>query len=350
LTGHVVYCGHQNQKEKVTFSWQTEKVSLVLDVRRLRLLRDFALLGTVAATAQAQHLTGPAVSQQLAALEKEAGVQLLRKRGRVLELTPAGRLMVEHAEVILGGLNAAEADLAMLRSGGRGTVWVVAFPSAARVLLPPLWQRLGSDLEHRIDLRISEAEPGRALDTLRRGDADLAIVHAYSLLPRQLPPGCEQHRLLTDPVFFAISRKLAAEHGLVAGQPVELGDFAETAWLLPGPETSCHELTQRACGAAGFVPRSVALASDFAVLTALTAAGAGVALVPGMALPTAGEPGIELYPLRRAVTRTVSAVVSSGDSQQIHLRRVLDQLAEVCADIRSVIFDQEDRPALRKTD
>ncbi|HEX4224096.1 MAG TPA: LysR substrate-binding domain-containing protein, partial [Pseudonocardiaceae bacterium] len=253
---------------------------------------------------------------------------------RVLELTPAGRRMVEHADVILGGLAAAEADLAALRTGGRGTIRIVAFPSAARILLPPLWQRLRSDLEHRIDLRMSEAEPGRALDLLRRGEVDLAVVHAYSLLPRQLPPGCEQHRLLTDPVSFAISHRLAVEHGLVTGQLVDLADFADADWLLPAPETSCHELTQRACGAAGFVPRSVALASDFAVLTALAAAGAGVALVPGMALPTAGEPDLERYPLRREVTRTVSAVVSSGNSQHIHLRRVLDQLTEVCADIQ----------------
>ena len=309
-----------------------EKVGLVLDVRRLRLLRDFALLGTVAATAKAHHLTGPAVSQQLAALEKESGVPLLRRRGRVLELTVAGRRMVEHADVILGGLAAAEADLAVLRAGGRGTVRIAAFPSAARVLLPPLWQRIASTVEHPIDLRISEAEPDRALAMLG-GDADLAIVHAYSLLPRRLPPGCEQHRLLTDPVYFAISRKSAHEHGLVPGRPVDVDRFADTDWLLPAPDTSCHELTQRACGAAGFVPRATVLASDFAVLTALVAAGAGVALVPGMALPSAGQPGLELFPLRRPVTRTVSAVVPSGNSRHIHLRRVLDQLAEVCADI-----------------
>lgn len=305
----------------------------MLDVRRLRLLRDFALLGTIAATAKAQHLTGPAVSQQLAALEKEAGVRLLRKRGRVLELTAAGRLMVEHAEVILGGLASAEADLALLRSGGRGTVRIATFSSAARVLVAPLWQRLASDAEHGIDLRISEAEPAQALDSLRRGDADLAIVHAYSLLPRQLPPGCEQHRLLSDPVYFGISERLAAEHGLVPGREVDLTEFADSDWLLPGRETSCHELTQRACGAAGFVPRSVALASDFAVLTALVAGGAGVALVPRMSMPSAGQPGLVLFALERPVTRTVSAVVSSGDSRHIQLRQVLDQLAKVCTDI-----------------
>lgn len=92
------------------------------------------------------------MSQQLAALEKEAGVPLLRRRGRVLELTVAGRRLVEHADLIFSGLATAEADLAIPRAGGRGTVRVAAFPSAARVLLPPLWQRLASAVEHPIDL------------------------------------------------------------------------------------------------------------------------------------------------------------------------------------------------------
>ena len=317
----------------------TEKVSFLLDVRRLRLLRDFALLGTVAATAQAQHLTGPAVSQQLAALEKEAGVTLLRKHGRTLQLTTAGRLMVEHAEVILGGLAAAEADLRILRAGGRGLVRIAAFPSAARVLLPPLWQRLAADPEQRLDLRITEAEPERAVDALRRRETDIALVHAYSLLPRDLPAGCEQHRLLGDPVLFAIAPELAAQHGLAEGEPVELGDFATCDWLLPGQETSCHELTQRACGAAGFVPSAVALASDFAVLVALVAAAAGVALVPRMALPPGAERQVRLYPLRQPIARTVSAVTATGDARAAHLRRVLDQLHSVSTDV-SAEFDR----------
>lgn len=315
----------------------------MLDVRRLRLLRDFALLGTVAATAQARHLTGPAVSQQLAALEKEAGVTLLRKQGRTLRLTTAGQLMVEHAEVILGGLAAAEADLQVLRAGGRGLVRITAFPSAARVLLPPVWQALATDPGQLLDLRITEAEPSAAVNALRRRETDIALVHAYSLLPRDLPPGCEQHRLLADPVLFAIAPELAMAHGLSDGEPVDLGWFAERNWLLPGPETSCHELTQRACGAAGFVPRAVALASDFAVLTALVAASAGVALVPRMALPAGTGDQVRLHPLRQPIARTVSAVTSTGDARQAPLRRVLDQLHSVSTEIAGRSVDRARR-------
>lgn len=305
----------------------------MLDVRRLRLLRDLTVHGTVAATAEALHLTGPAVSQQLAALEKEAGVPLLEKDGRRLRLTSAGRLVVGHAEVILGGLAAAEADLQALRGGGRGLVRIAAFPSAARVLLPRVWRRLTSDPKQLLDLRIAEHEPTSAAKALRHGEADIALVHAYSLLPRDVPPGCEQHRLLDDPVLLALSSDTAARYRLEPGESVDLGRFAEENWLLPGADTSCHELAQRACGAAGFVPRAVALASDFAVLTALVAAEAGVALVPRMTLPDTAGPlsgisGISLHPLARPITRTISALTAAGDARQPQLSRVLDVLHE----------------------
>jgi DNA-binding transcriptional LysR family regulator len=299
-----------------------------LDVRRLRLLHGFAVHGTVAATAEALHLTGPAVSQQLAALEKEAGVPLLAKQGRTLRLTEAGRLVVEHAEVILGGLAAAEADLRSLRGGGRGVVRVAAFPSAARVLLPALWRRLAEDPDLSLDLRITEQEPDEAVDSLRHREVDVAVVHAYSLLPRDLLPGYEQHPLLDDPVLLAVHPALAAKHGLDPRQEADLALFAEENWLMPGRDTSCHELTRRACGAAGFVPRAVAVASDFAVLTALVAVNAGVTLVPAMALPPDTD-GINLHPLAHPVTRTVSALTAAGEARQPHLRRVLDCLSAV---------------------
>jgi len=292
-----------------------------VDVRRLRLLRDLAVYGTVAATAEALHLTGPAVSQQLATLEKEAGVPLLEKQGRTLRLTSAGRLVVEHAEVILGGLAAAEADLKALRAGGRGTVRIVAFASAARGLLPAVWRRRAERPDDRIELRLTEMEPAAAVTALRQRDADIAIVHAYSLLPLEAQSACDQHPLLDEPVLLALHPR----HGVADGTPVDLADFATARWLMPGPETSCHELTRRACGAAGFVPRPVALASDFAVLVALVAADAGVALVPRMALSSTVD-DVTLHPLTRPVTRTILALTATGDARQPQLRRVLDDL------------------------
>jgi DNA-binding transcriptional LysR family regulator len=296
----------------------------MLDTRRMRLLRELSVHGTVAATAEALHLTGPAVSQQLAALEREAGMPLLEKQGRRLRLTSAGNLLVEHAEVILGGLAAAEADLEALRGGGRGVVRVAAFPSAARVLMPRLWARVGPDVE----LHLTEREPGPAVEALRQREVNVALVHAYSLLPREVPPGCEQHRLMDDPVFLVLPAGR-----MEPGETADLGDFAEESWLMPGPETSCHELTKRACGAAGFVPRPVVVASDFSVLTALVAAGAGAALVPRMALP-ADTTGVGVHPLAQPITRTISVFTRAGESRQPHIRRVLEELQAVSRESR----------------
>ena len=301
------------------------KESLLIEVRRLRLLHTLAIHRTIAATAAALHLTGPAVSQQLAALEREAGLPLLEKQGRGLRLTAAGRLLVEHADVILASIAAAESDLQALRGGEAGVVRVAAFPSAARVLLPDVWRDLAGTAGEAPQLRVTEQEPEQAIAALRRGDADLAVVHAYSLLPRELPPGCEQHHLLDDPVLLAVSPELGAQCQVRPGQPVPLACLATADWLLPGPETSCHELTRRACGAAGFVPRVIATATDFSVITALVAAGAGAALVPRMALPAA-MPGLSLHPLADPVTRSVSVLTAAGETRQPPVNRVLSSL------------------------
>jgi DNA-binding transcriptional LysR family regulator len=306
-------------------------VAFLLDVRRLRLLRDLSVYGTVAATAEALHLTGPAVSQQLAALEREAGLPLLTKHGRTLRLTPAGRRLVAHADVILGTLAAADADLQALRGSRRGTVRFAAFPSAARVLLPRVWRLLGEDGD-RPELRIAEHEPEAATSALRHGEADVAIVHAYSLLPRDLPPGCEAHRLADEPVLLVLHPDEAARRGLAAGHPADLASFAGADWLMPGPETSCHELTRRACGAAGFVPDPIAVATDFSVLAALAAAGAGLALVPRMALPS-DTAGVSLHPLKSPVSRTISALTRAGEATQPRLSRVLAHLRTAAANL-----------------
>lgn len=303
----------------------------MMDVRRLRLLRELSIHGTVTATAEALHLTGPAVSQQLAALEKEAGVPLLEKQGRTLRLTLAGQRLVEHADVILGNLAAADAELQALRDGSRGTVSIAAFPSAARVLLPPLWRLLardGNDVAMQPELRISAVEPDVSIEMLRRRETDVAIVHSYSLLPRAVPAGCEQYRLLEEPLFLAVHPDTAAEHGLAPGEAADLADFRDEEWLLPDPRTSCHELTRRACGAAGFVPSPIAMATDFGVLTALVAAGAGVALVPRMALPD-DTGSVSLHPLTAPVTRTVYALARGGEAEQPRLKAVLEGLRVV---------------------
>ncbi|MFJ8133928.1 LysR family transcriptional regulator [Streptomyces hydrogenans] len=303
----------------------------MLDVRRLRILQHLAAYGTVAATAEALHLTPPAVSQHLAALQKEAGTPVVEKQGRTLRLTAAGELLVAHAEIILAELAAAESGLASLRSGRRGIVRITAFASAARTLVVPLWQRLaGTDTAPELSLRLSVQEPDQALDELHKRSTDLALVHSYTVLPRSFPAAYEQALLLEEPVLLALHLRQADELGLRPGRPVDLSRTADMPWLTPGPETSCYEMIQRACGAAGFVPDIRARSSDFAVLAALVAAGAGIALIPRMALPDATEL-LSLHPLLHPVSRSVFTVSRAGTSKHPDLRRVRQLLHDSAA-------------------
>ncbi|WP_067829206.1 LysR family transcriptional regulator [Actinomadura kijaniata] len=298
----------------------------MLDVRRLRILQHLAAYGTVAATAEALHLTPPAVSQHLAALQKEAGMPVVEKQGRTLRLTAAGELLVAHAEIILAELAAAESGLAALRSDRHGIVRITAFPSAARALIAPLWDRLAdTDAIPALSLRLSVQEPDEALDELRKRSTDLALVHSYTVLPRSFPATCEQAALMEEPVLLALHPHQADALGLAAGQPADLSRTAHLPWLTPGPETSCYEMIQRACGAAGFVPDIRTRSSDFSVLTALVAAGAGAALVPRMALPDATA-SLSLHPLVHPISRTIFTVNRAGTGKHPDLRRILELL------------------------
>ncbi|AEW99424.1 LysR family transcriptional regulator [Streptantibioticus cattleyicolor] len=301
----------------------------MLDVRRLRILQHLAAYGTVAATAEALHLTAPAISQHLAALEREAGTPVVEKHGRTLRLTATGELLVAHAEIILAELAAAESGLAALRSGRRGVVRVAAFASAARVLLPRVWRRLAGR-DEALTVRLAVQEPHEALDELRKRGTDLALVHSYTVLPRSFPAGCEQTVLMEEPVLLALHPSCAGQLGLAAGESADLTRLAHLPWLVPGPETSCYEMIQRACGAAGFVPDVRARSSDFSVLTALVAAGAGAALVPRMALPESTA-GLSLHPLVRPVSRTVFTVSRAGTSRHPDLRQVVELVREAAA-------------------
>lgn len=303
----------------------------MLDVRRLRVLQYLATHGTVAAAAQALHLTAPAVSQQLAALEREVGMPVVEKQGRTLRLTPVGELLVSHAEIVLSDLAAAESALEAVRGGGHGMVRVAAFASAARTLIAPIWQRVldpdeGADVS--LELELVEQEPDVALESLRRREVDVAVVHAYTVLPRDFPSGCEETKLLEEPVLLALHPDRATRMGIGPGDTVDLARLSDSPWLTPGPETSCYEMIQRACGAAGFVPAIRSRSSDFSVLAALVAAGAGVALLPRMTLPDRTSGPISLHPLLRPVTRSVHVVGRTGTSRRPDIRHLGELLRE----------------------
>lgn len=316
----------------------------MLDVRRLRVLQYLATHGTVAAAAQALYLTAPAISQQLAALEREVGLPVVEKRGRTLHLTPVGELLVSHADIVLSDLAAAESDLEALRGGGHGIVRVAAFSSAAQRLIAPVWGRIlgaGEDADVTLVLELVEQEPDEALETLRRRDVDLAIVHGYTVLPRDFPSGSEQTRLMEEPVLLALHPDHAARLGVGPADAVDLARLSDSPWLTPGPETSCYEMIQRACGAAGFVPAVRSRSSDFSLLAALVAAGAGAALLPRMTVPDSARAALSLHPLLHPVTRTVYTVSRSGTSRRPDIRYLTELLVAQAAETASARQEHE---------
>jgi DNA-binding transcriptional LysR family regulator len=302
------------------------KLSFMLDVRRLRVLHAVSAYGSVTAAAAALGYSAPAVSQQLAALEREVGMRLTERAGRGLELTAAALILVGHTDALLARLETAESDLAALRDQVAGRVSLTAFPSAAASFVCAAWAALaGSAPQVRLDL--TEMEPEESLPAVLRGEADVAVAHEYDLLPRPLDPLFERRELLSDPVLVAVP----ADHPLVAGgAAVPLSALAGLPFLAPRDTTSCAEMIQRACARAGFVPRVVARATDFGVLLSLVAAGAGVTLVPELAarrLP----PQVRLLRPAEPVTRQIFTVSRRSGDRKPAVRVVLDALAAEAA-------------------
>lgn len=277
----------------------------MLDVRKMLLLRELSRLGTIGAVADAQFCTPSAVSQQLRALEREAGVPLIRRTGRRVELTPAGADLAVRAGPVLALLEQASAALAGARQDLAGELHIGAFPTAVRTVLPAALVTLGA--EHpRLELHVTELDPAAVPDALRSGALDIALVHEYDYVPAEPDPALATEPLLDETVFLASAAGTLGSPG--AAGPVRA--CRGRPWIAGSPGTLCHLMTIRLCQAAGFTPRIRHYADDFGAVLTLVAAGQGVALVPELALADT-PPGVELawLPARR---RTLIACRSGG--------------------------------------
>jgi DNA-binding transcriptional LysR family regulator len=249
----------------------------MLDVRRLRLLRDLAHLGTIAAVAEARSYTASAVSQQLAVLEREAGVPLLERTGRRVTLTSAGKVLVRHAESILADLERATAALTAARTGLSGPLRIGAFPTAVRTLLPAALVALGR--EHPgLELMVSEMDPALVPDAVRDRRLDVGLMHDYDVAPVEPDRALDGVPLLDETVYLAVPAATGAAGGT---DPIRAA--RDAAWIVGTPGTLCHTVALRICQAAGFTPQVRHHADDFATVLALVAAGQGVSLVPQLA-------------------------------------------------------------------
>ncbi|MEV0903029.1 LysR family transcriptional regulator [Actinoplanes sp. NPDC049802] len=282
---------------------------VVLDLRRLRFLREFAERGTLGAVATALGYSPSAVSQQLAVLEREVGARLLEKAGRGVRLTDAGRLLARHAGVLLAAAEAATADLAALGGEVRGTVRAGGLQSAARKLLVPAVARLLA--EHpRVRVEIAELELEAALPGLRLGTVDLVISDEYDGHPRPRPPGMRFSALLSE----AVRLVLPASHPLAgSGAPVPLAALRDAAWVSSHEGTGHHAMVVGTCRSlGGYEPDLRHHSNDADVQLELIRVAGTVGLLPVLTLPPP-EPALAVRRVAEAdLGRRLFAVTREG--------------------------------------
>jgi DNA-binding transcriptional LysR family regulator len=268
-----------------------------LDPRRLRVLREIALRGTVTATADALGYTPSAISQQLRALERETETGLIERRGRSVRLTEAGRLLVARTEPVLTALEEARAALEEWHTTITGELVVAASGSVAARLVNPVAAELAR-AHPRLRVTVRESEGERSVLALRLGDLDVLVAHEYVHEP--LPP--DEHVVRVP--LFSEEMLIVAPTGRLRA-PVALAELAGEVWVAEPPESSCGHALRSACRAAGFEPDVRYTSSETSVVLATVASTGAVSLVPrlGLAAPPAGVEALRLRdaPPRRRV-------------------------------------------------
>lgn len=311
----------------------------MLNVNRLRMLREVASRGTLAAAAETLFMTPSAVSQQMAVLEREAGTPLLERRGRGVRLTDAGLRLVQNTERILADLERAEADLARSSRGVVGRARVSAFPTAARALLVPALPKLLSDFPN-LHISMIDLEPEESLPALKADELDVVVTYEWNVLPQLEDAGIEREELLCEPVYLAIP----ATHELAGKESVRVEELRDEEWIVGRDSTSMLELVVAAARRAGYEPRTDFHSMDFQVILAAVGAGLGVALVPPLAL-TGEYPDVVITHIEGLeLDRTIWASIRRGSSSNPGIAAVLSALRQAAARVALRISGPAENP------
>src|SRR5918992_1023453 len=300
----------------------------MLDVRRMKVLREVAAQGSFSAAAEALSFTQSAVSQQVAALERECGATLVERGARGVRLTDAGRALVSHADAILARLECAEEELAAIAGLRGGRLRLACFQSAGATLVPRA-VAVFHDRHPQVDLSMVEAEPDVASGRLRSGDIDLALVYDFERIPGMLDGELDLTALIDDPYDLIVPKG----HTLAARKRLRLVDLADEPWVSSSDDVGCRAITERACQDAGFEPRVAFEADETLAAQALVAAGVGVTLLPRLALTTV-HPAVEARRLSDAPVRPIWPPRLAGDYSSAATAAMLQILEDVAEEFR----------------
>lgn len=267
----------------------------MLDLHRLRLLVELQRRGTITAVAEALSFSPSAVSQQLATLEREAGVRLLEPVGRRVRLTPPAEVLVGHAQELLAEMERAESALARSLDETGGTLRVAAFQTAVLALVPPALRQL-AQRHPRLRVEVSELEPEVGLPALVAGEFDLVVAEEYPGQPLALLPGLERTDLLSDELLLVVATGRRAP---------DLAALADRPFVMEPPGSTARQWATVVCREAGFEPDVRYTTSDLQIHLRLVEEGLAVALLPELSgardragvrtrrLP--GRPGRQLF-------------------------------------------------------
>src|SRR5499427_3695962 len=339
----------------------------MLDIRRLRMLHEFAARGSITRTAEALGYTPSAVSQQLAVLEKEAGTPLLDRTARSAGLTDAGKRLAIHAERILAMVEAAEADLSAQAAQPSGRVVVTAFPSAAVAFAPALARSLRA--HPKLSLLLREASPDEGLQLVRSGEVEVAIVDDWTGRMSAMiagPPaqaaiegngaGSEHgqggvlsyYHLVRDPLVLVVARDHPAAN---PDRPVDLRTLRNEPWLAAPSGEPSRQATDRLLAAVGLTPPVPSEFEGLGTVANLVARGMGIAIMPKLSVGAYERrvvvrelpAGLDLARDVFAVARTASAVRPSVAVIVSALRGAARSMAQRAA--AAEIHDSHEAPA-----
>ena len=306
----------------------------MLNVNRMRILREVASRGGIAAAANALYTSPSAISQQMAVLEREAGVKLLERSGRSVKLTDAGIQLVAHAEHILAILERAQTDLAIIAQGNlpAGPIRVCAFPTAARSILIPAVVSLAQTYPF-LEPIVSDLEPEESIPMLKARGMDVVMIYEFDHLAPSIDPGIERHALMNEPMYIALP-----ETDPKATGSLKMTDLADRRWIVGRDGSSLLEIQIHVANQAGYNPLINFHSNDYQVILAAVQAGLGVALVPPLAM-FASVPGVVLrIPEDIRVTRSISALVRSGSSKHPSIAAALKALTYASEEASSRSF------------
>jgi DNA-binding transcriptional LysR family regulator len=270
----------------------------MLDLRRMRALREVASRGSLSAAAEALGYTQPAISQQITALEREAGIRLLERGTRPARLTDAGWALVAHADALLARLDDAEHELDEIKGLRAGRLRLASVSTALATLVP---RALAVFTERHPHVRVSVVEDQLhgVIARLARWELDLGLIYEHEALPE---PTVDLERVaLFDEPFELL---LPHNHRFANRRLLRLDQLSEETWI--GGLGAYQRILLHSCQNAGFEPRIAYNTDDYRAVQAFVAAGLGVAILPRLTLALT-PPGIARISLRKPPERRVSA-------------------------------------------